>query len=130
MTDEPATFDENYPTRRLLELIGDKWTPIVLFILGHGRKRYSELQRHLPDISRKMLTQTLRTLEGDGLLTRTAIDSVPPRVDYDLTPLGRTFLEPVTLMCRWASENPDALGKIASDRKKSARRKRLPRERM
>ena len=89
MTDEIKVYDESYPTRRLLELIGDKWTPIIVYILGQGTKRYGELRRHLPDVSKKMLTQTLRALERDGLLKRKVYAEVPPRVDYDLTPLGR-----------------------------------------
>ena len=60
MTDEIKVYGEEYPTRRLLELVGDKWTPIIIYILGQGTKRYGELRRHLPDISKKMLTQTLR----------------------------------------------------------------------
>src|ERR1700681_2134221 len=70
MTDEIKVYDESYPTRRLLELIGDKWTPIIVYLLSQGTKRYGELQRHLPDVSKKMLTQTLRALERDGLLKR------------------------------------------------------------
>ena len=102
MTDEIKVYDEDYPSRRLLDLIGDKWTPIIVYVLGQGTKRYGELQRHLPDVSKKMLTQTLRALERDGLLSRKVYAEVPPRVDYDLTPLGRAFLEPVTALCRWA----------------------------
>src|ERR1700688_3887649 len=101
MTDKITVYNEGYPSRRLLELIGDKWTPIVLYILGHGTKRYGEMQRHLPDVSKKMLTQTLRALEERGLLTRTVYAEVPPRVEYDLTALGRRYLEPVTSLCRW-----------------------------
>ena len=91
MTNETTVYDENYPSRRLLDVIGDKWKPIVLIILGQGMKRYGELQRHLPDVSKKMLTQTLRALENDGLLKRTVYAEVPPKVEYDLTPLGRHF---------------------------------------
>src|SRR5271154_5054793 len=98
MTDEITVYDERYPTRRLLEIIGDKWTPIIVYILGQGTKRYGQLQRHLPDVSKKMLTQTLRALEGGGLLTRTVYAEVPPKVEYDLTPLGRSFLAPVTAL--------------------------------
>src|ERR1700735_85905 len=101
MADETTVYDENYPSRRLLELIGDKWTPIVLYVLGHGTKRYGETQRHLPDISKKKLTKTLRSLEDGGLLRRTVYAEVPPKVEYDLTALGRIYLEPVTALCRW-----------------------------
>ena len=73
MTDEIKVYDEDYPSRRLLELIGDKWTPIIVYILGQGTKRYGELRRHLPDVSKKMLTQTLRALERDGLLKRQGV---------------------------------------------------------
>src|SRR5258708_26956917 len=102
MSDKITVYGEDYPSRRLLALVGDKWTPIVLYILGRGTKRYGELQRHLPDVSKKMLTQTLRALERDGLLTRTVYAEVPPKVEYDLTPLGRVFLEPVTSLCAGA----------------------------
>jgi len=119
MTDETIVYDENYPSRRLLELIGDKWTPIVLYILGHGTKRYGEMQRHLPDVSKKMLTQTPRALETVGLLKRTVYAEVPPRVEYDLTPLGRVFLEPVTELCRWATDHPKELDRVEANRKKA-----------
>ncbi len=121
MTDETTVYDENYPSRRLLDVIGDKWKPIVLIILGQGMKRYGELQRHLPDVSKKMLTQTLRALENDGLLKRTVYAEVPPKVEYYLTPLGRTFLEPVMVLCRWASNHTDALDTVQTCRKKSLR---------
>src|SRR5437899_12191433 len=97
MKDETTVFDENYPTRRLLELIGDKWTPIVLYILSHGTKRYGQMQRHLPDVSKKMLTQTLRALERDGLLKRKVYAEVPTRVDYRLMALVRAVVERGTL---------------------------------
>jgi DNA-binding HxlR family transcriptional regulator len=102
MIDAIKVYDEGYPSRRLFDLIGDKWTPIIVYILGQGTKRYGELRRHLPDVSKKMLTQTLRALEGNGLLNRKVYAEVPPRVDYSLTPLGKKFLEPVTSLCAWA----------------------------
>ena len=126
MTDEITVYDERYPTRRLLELIGDKWTPIIVYILGKGTKRYGQLQRHLPDVSKKMLTQTLRALERDGLLKRKVYAEVPPRVDYDLTPLGRVFLEPVTELCRWATDHPNDLDTVETNRTKARRRKQPP----
>src|SRR6266446_8555020 len=117
MTDKTIVYDENYPSRRLLDLIGDKWTPIVLFILGHGTKRYGEMQRHLPDVSKKMLTQTLRALEEGGLLRRTVYAEVPPKVEYDLTALGRIYLEPVTALCRWATEHLNDLDAVQMHRR-------------
>src|SRR6266481_3922215 len=118
MNNETTVFDENYPTRRLLDLIGDKWTPIVLFILGQGTKRYGEMQRHLPDVSKKMLTQTLRALEQGGLLKRTVYAAVPPKVEYDLTALGRIYLEPVTGLCRWAAKHSKELDAVRLNRQK------------
>lgn len=126
MSDNFTVYHEDYPSRRLLELTGDKWTPIVLYILGGGTRRYGEMQRILPDVSKKMLTQTLRRLEADGLLKRTVYAEVPPRVEYDLTPLGRVFLEPVTELCRWASVHLEALELVKKNRKKALRRKQTP----
>jgi DNA-binding HxlR family transcriptional regulator len=123
ITDKTTVYDESYPSRRLLDLIGDKWTPIVLFVLGHGTKRYGALQRHLPDISKKMLTQTLRALEEGGLLRRTVYAEVPPKVEYDLTVLGRIYLEPVTALCRWATKHAKDLDTVQTNRQKARRRK-------
>ena len=123
MTDTITVYDESYPTRRLLELIGDKWTPIIVYVLGQGTRRYGELQRHLPGVSKKMLTQTLRALERDGLLRRKGYAEVPPRVDYDLTPLGRVFLEPVTSLCAWAQAHQGDLEAAHAKRKKGRTKK-------
>jgi DNA-binding HxlR family transcriptional regulator len=123
MTDDATVYDKNYPSRRLLDLIGDKWTPIVLYVLGLGTKRYGEMQRHLPDISKKMLTQTLRALEEGGLLRRTVYAEVPPKVEYDLTVLGRIYLKPVTALCRWAAEHSNDLDAVQMNRRKTRRRK-------
>src|ERR1700688_1744110 len=123
MTDKITVYNEGYPSRRLLELIGDKWTPIVLYILGQGTKRYGEMQRHLPDISKKMLTQTLRALEKGRLLRRTVYAEVPPKVEYELTALGRIYLEPVTALCRWAAEHSNHLDAVQRNRRKTRRRK-------
>jgi DNA-binding HxlR family transcriptional regulator len=123
MSGDVKVYGEDYPSRQLLALIGDKWTPIVLYVLGGGTKRYGEMQRHLPDVSKKMLTQTLRALEEAGLVRRTVYAEVPPRVEYDLTALGGDFLEPVTALCRWATEHPDELAAVRSNRKKARRRK-------
>ena len=83
-------FDAHCPSRRLLDTIGDKWASLVIVALGvHGSLRYSELSKRIAGVSQKMLTQTLRNLERDGLLTRTVTPSVPVRTDYELTPLGQ-----------------------------------------
>ena len=123
MDDASPIYDTNYPSRRLLELIGDMWTPIVLYVLGQGTQRYGELQRRLPDVSKKMLTQTLRALEQDGLLTRKVYPVVPPKVEYSLTKLGAAFLEPVTALCRWAQGHEADLEKAHANRNKARRRR-------
>ena len=119
MTDNTTVYNQDYPSRRLLDLIGDKWTPIVLYILGQGTKRYGEMQRHLPDVSKKMLTQTLRALEKAGLLKRTVYAEVPPKVEYDLTALGRIYLQPVTSLCRWAAKHSKDLDAVQLNRRKA-----------
>ena len=80
----------------VLSRVGDKWTVLVVTTLGDGPKRFNELRRALGSISQRMLTLTLRGLERDGLVTRTVFPTVPPRVDYELTDLGRSLLEPVS----------------------------------
>ncbi len=88
--------------RDVLSRIGDKWSVQIIVILGHGSRRFSELRRGIEGISQRMLTLTLRGLERDGLVLRTVLPSVPPRVDYELTSLGRTLLEPVQALGQWA----------------------------
>src|SRR5438874_8622588 len=89
----------------VLARIGDKWTVLVVGVLGDGPKRFNELRRALGSISQRMLTLTLRGLERDGLITRTVFPIVPPRVDYELTGLGRSLLVPVTALGDWAMKN-------------------------
>jgi DNA-binding HxlR family transcriptional regulator len=89
----------------VLSRVGDKWTVLVVGELGHGRKRFNEIRRALGSISQRMLTLTLRGLERDGLVTRTVFPTVPPRVDYELTKLGRSLLEPVSGIGLWARQN-------------------------
>src|SRR6201981_1865154 len=100
----PSVLDPRCPSRLVLDLIADKWTALVIQILAGGTMRYAALQREIGGISQKMLTQTLRSLERDGLLQRTAHPVVPPKVEYSLTRLGRTLIEPLHALCRW-SEN-------------------------
>ena len=105
-------FDERYPARRILKLIGDKWTPIVLYCLSGGVRRFNELQHRIPDISKKMLIQVLRKLEDDGLVNRKVYPVVPPKTEYSLTKTGLQLHEPVALLCRWAAANTELLDKI------------------
>ncbi|MBA3872965.1 MAG: helix-turn-helix transcriptional regulator [Anaerolineae bacterium] len=95
-------FDADCPTRRVLDLIADKWTVLIISLLETQRKRFSQLQRSIGGISQKMLAQTLRGLERDGLVTRTIYPEVPPRVEYELTPLGQTLIPTITAIRDWA----------------------------
>src|SRR5580700_536079 len=89
----------------VLARVGDKWTVLVVSTLGEGPKRFNELRRALGSISQRMLTLTLRSLERDGLVTRTVFPTIPPRVDYALTKLGHSLLEPVSSLGLWARQN-------------------------
>jgi DNA-binding HxlR family transcriptional regulator len=93
----------------VLDRVGDKWTVLVVGELGRGRKRFNEIRRALGSISQRMLTLTLRALERDGLVLRTAFPTIPPRVDYELTKLGRSLLEPVNGLGLWARQNRSAI---------------------
>jgi DNA-binding HxlR family transcriptional regulator len=89
--------------REVLNRVGDKWSVLIVGTLGDGPLRFSELKRGIEGISQRMLTLTLKGLERDGLVTRTVTPSIPPRVDYELTRLGRTLLEPVGALYTWAN---------------------------
>ncbi len=93
----------------VLARVGDKWTVLVVSELGNGPKRFNEIRKSLGSISQRMLTLTLRGLERDGLVTRTVFPTVPPRVDYELTKLGRSLLEPVSGLGLWARQNRPAI---------------------
>src|SRR5713226_5316396 len=94
----------------VLARVGDKWTVLVVSALGEGPMRFNELRRALGSISQRMLTLTLRGLERDGLVTRTLFPTIPPRVDYELTKLGHSLLEPVSTLGLWARQNRSAIG--------------------
>src|ERR671923_2512156 len=93
----------------VLARIGDKWTVLVVSALGERPKRFNELRRALGSISQRMLTLTLRGLERDGLVTRTVFPTIPPRVEYELTKLGHSLLEPVSSLALWARQNRSAI---------------------
>jgi DNA-binding HxlR family transcriptional regulator len=99
-------YDEDCAAmREILSLVGDKWSVMVIVNLTEGARRFSDLKRSIEGISQRMLTLTLRGLERDGLLSRTVFPTIPPRVDYDLTRLGRTLIEPVTALAIWAERH-------------------------
>jgi DNA-binding HxlR family transcriptional regulator len=98
-------YDSTCPTRQVLDRIADKWTTLVIGALEQGPRRFSELQRRIDGISQKMLTQTLRELERDGLVRRTVFAEVPPRVEYVLSDLGRTICEPIAAIRSWAQNH-------------------------
>jgi DNA-binding HxlR family transcriptional regulator len=89
----------------ILSRVGDKWSVFVIMMLGDGPKRFNELKRMINGISQRMLTLTLRVLERDGLITRTIFPTIPPRVDYELTDLGRGLARPVMALGMWAKEH-------------------------
>lgn len=114
----PPVYDAAYPARRVLELIADKWTPIVLFCLSGGTRRFSELQHQIPGISKKMLIQVLRRLEADGMVDRKVFPVVPPKTEYSLTDLGRRLHEPIAMICHWATENHEDIDAVFARRRR------------
>lgn len=97
------------PTRDVLDRIGDRWSVLILSELEEGSRRFTVLRRAIPDISQRMLAQTLRHLEADGLVTRTVYPTIPPRVDYALTELGRSLMAPLRALVAWAEANHQAV---------------------
>lgn len=92
-------------SRVVLDRIADKWTALIIHVLATGTRRYAELRREIGGISQKMLTQTLRSLERDGLVRRKVYPVAPPRVEYTLTPLGRTLIDPLRAICLWSEKH-------------------------
>jgi len=99
----------------VLSRIGDKWSVLIVMLLADGPKRFNQLRRTIGGISQRMLTLTLRGLERDGLVTRTVFPTIPPRVDYELTPLGHSLRLPVQALGAWAFEHQPAIAKARED---------------
>lgn len=111
-----SNYDDECPaTREVLSLVGDKWSVLIVVNLGQEKQRFSQLKRSLNGISHRVLTVTLRNLERDGLLTRTVLATSPVRVEYDLTLLGRSLLQPVTALAVWANEHKAEMGQARAD---------------
>lgn len=104
---EKHNLSAECPIRDVLDRIGDKWSTLVLHTLSFGRRRFSELRRDVPDLSQRMLAQTLRHLVQDGYLTRTVYATIPPRVEYELTPLGHSLMERIEMLVVWAKDHHD-----------------------
>nr|WP_274636422.1 helix-turn-helix domain-containing protein [Microbacterium bovistercoris] len=98
-------YDRDCPTRQLLDRIGDRWTVLVIGTLADGPRRYTEIARKVDGVSQKMLTQTLRALEHDGIVSRTVFPEIPPRVEYRLTARGESLREPLHALEEWAKTN-------------------------
>ncbi len=111
----PNVYASNCPTRQVLDLIADRWTALVIGLLEDQPKRFSELQRGIGGISQKMLSQTLRELERSGMVTRTVYPEIPPRVEYALTPLGKTICAPLAAIRNWAEENIEQISSSQED---------------
>jgi DNA-binding HxlR family transcriptional regulator len=117
-------YSAKCPTRQVLDHISGKWTILVVDALLEGTMRYTDVSRRIEGVSQKMLTQTLRRLEADGFVTRTVYPTIPPRVEYDLTELGRSLAEPITALRQWTeahiNEIARARDRIAARAKESA----------
>lgn len=113
----PSVFNARCPSQIILERIADKWTALIIHKLDKKTMRFGELKREIGGVSQKMLTQTLRNLERDGLVERKVYAVVPPKVEYSLTTLGRTLLGPLGALCRWAQEHIEDVMKMPARRK-------------
>ena len=111
----PNAYAADCPSRKVLDMIGNKWASLIIFLLENEPKRFSELERVIDGISHKMLTQTLRELERSGLVNRTIFPQIPPRVEYELTPLGKSLVEPINRLLIWSYEHVDEVTTAQAD---------------
>lgn len=109
------SFEQPCPIRDVLDRIGDQWSLLVLDVLSGGTLRFNAISRQIGDISKQMLSKTLRRLEHDGFVRRTVYAEVPPRVEYELTELGRSFLEPMKGLIAWADTHHAAICEARAD---------------
>ena len=116
MTAPSEVCDTGCGLNATLRIISGKWKPLVLFFLRSGPKRYGELKRSIPGVSDKVLIQQLKDLEADRVLARTDYEQVPPRVDYALTPLGRSLADAIIPLCTWGTENAAEVASIFAER--------------
>jgi DNA-binding HxlR family transcriptional regulator len=122
MTKTSETCDPGCGLNTTLRIIAGKWKPLVIFFLRDGQKRYGELKRLIPGVSDKVLIQALKDLQADYVLARTDYKEVPPRVDYALTPLGRSLADAIIPLCTWGSANTAEMASIFAKREAAPRR--------
>jgi len=109
MKPSKADFAPQCPIRDVLDRFGDRWSILILLTLSDGKMRFMELLRAIPDISQRMLAKSLRTLEEDGFVSRRVFPTVPPRVDYELTPMGESLMTQVRALVVWAKDHHDKI---------------------
>ena len=110
---------ENCPRRRIHKILDHKWNSMILYLLSQSSLRTGELQRCMPGISKKMLIQSLKELEGYGLINRKVYEVIPPHVSYSLTDIGKKVVEPLFMLYEWADQNEDVLDTIESNMQKT-----------
>jgi DNA-binding HxlR family transcriptional regulator len=115
----PNVLDQNCESRQALDRLADKWTCLIVYALLDGPLRHGALRRKIDGISQKMLTQTLRSMEADGLVQRTVIAVIPPHVLYSLTPLGQTLSEPLVAICIWAMDHVHDMQQAREERNRA-----------
>jgi len=114
-------YDPACPVRNVLDRFGDKWSILIIMILGEaGKMRFNGLHKTIGDISQKMLTTTLRTLETDGLISRKVFPEIPPRVEYELTEMGKTLVPHIVRLSAWADEHMPAIRRSRKKYEKAA----------
>lgn len=118
--EQQPLLNKGCPLRQVINIIGDKWTLPVLYVLTQGTKRYSELQHEIPGISKKMLTQTLRRLESDKIVKRKVYPVVPPKTEYNLTAFGKKLIEPLEVLANWAEIHQAELQSICDRRNQNS----------
>lgn len=106
---QKEAFEQPCVIRDILDRVGDRWSLLILAILGEGTHRFNELARKIGDISKQMLSRTLQRLEQDGLVQRTVFPDTPPRVEYRLTAMGESFLTPLESLLKWADDHHKAI---------------------
>ena len=114
-------MDPECPSRTVLDRIADKWTALIIHVLADGTKRHNELRRQIAGVSQKMLTQTLRNLENDGLVERKIYPVVPPKVEYSLTEFGTTLAKALRPLCVWGTQHMSEVETLMSHRQMSER---------